>query len=169
MGNKAVSDAGPVIHLSEIDMFCCFSVFETVYVPKEVYDELKASDQPGNDEIDSDIFTIIEPDHKDRSVYFSQKFEISLADGAVIAAAREKGINIVLTDDLEVRDVVRSYGIRPVGSIGILLRAYRENLITFIELDRALDGILQRSSLYITARLVERVRSEVKGYGAEQG
>jgi predicted nucleic acid-binding protein len=166
---EAISDAGPIIHLSEISMIKGFSIFSIVYVPREVYNEVKAANLPGNAEVESDIFNIIDPgsNQKDRSEYFSRKFEISIADGSVIATAKNMGIDIVLTDDLDVRNVVRTYSIKPVDSIGILLRAYRENLITLDEVNKALDDLLQVSTLYVTSRLVERVRSKVKEYASK--
>jgi predicted nucleic acid-binding protein len=166
---EAISDAGPIIHLSEISMIKGFSIFSIVYVPREIYNEVKAANLPGNAEVESDIFNIIDPgsNQKDRSEYFSRKFEISIADGSVIATAKNMGIDIVLTDDLDVRNVVRTYSIKPVDSIGILLRAYRENLITLDEVNKALDDLLQVSTLYVTSRLVERVRSKVKEYASK--
>ncbi len=41
MVSSAISDAGPIIHLFEITMINCFSIFNTVYIPREVYNEGK--------------------------------------------------------------------------------------------------------------------------------
>ncbi len=35
MVSSAISDAGPIIHLSEIKMINCFSIFNTVYISRE--------------------------------------------------------------------------------------------------------------------------------------
>lgn len=171
MGSKTVSDAGPIIHLSEIDMSRCFSIFRKICVPREVYNEVRTGNLPGNDEIESNIFEILDlkSSQKDRCMYFSQKYQISIADGAVITLAKDMGIDTVLTDDLEVRDIVKSYGMRPVGSIGVLLRAYREKSITYKEAVKALENLLEKSSLYITSRLVENAKSALKEYDLSDG
>lgn len=166
MASNVISDAGPIIHLSEIGMSRCFSIFETVYVPRDVYHEVKVCQLPGNREIESDIFEIVDLDskQKDRSEYYSNKYEISAEDGTVIALAEDLEINLVLTDDLDVRDVLKSRGFKPVGSLGVLLRAYREGLITFHEAIQSLDDLLETSTLYITSRIIENAKHSLIEY-----
>ena len=171
MANNVISDACPIIHLSQIGMFRCFSIFKTVYVPREVYHEVKVCQLPGNREIESDMFEIVDLDsnQKDRSEYYSNKYEISVEDGTVIALTEGLEINLVLTDDLDVRDVLESHKIKPVGSMGVLLRVYRERLITFRDAIQSLDDLLKTSTLYITSRMIENAKHTLMDYDSAQG
>ena len=56
---------------------------------------------------------------------------------------------------------------QPVGSIGILLRAYRERVITYNEAVEALENLLEISSLYVTSRLIENAKQALKEYDAD--
>ena len=165
---KAILDAGPIIHLSEIDKSVCFSLFSKVFVPREVYNEVKACNLYGNNEIESDVFEIVDlaSNQKDRVEYFSRKYNISIADGTVISLGKYKGVELVLTDDLDLRDVLKSLGMQPVGSIGILLRAYRERLISYNEAVKALENLLEISSLYVTSKLIKGAKQALKEYDA---
>ena len=40
MANKVVSNTGPLIHLSEIELFEALEVFDNIYIPEEVQNEL---------------------------------------------------------------------------------------------------------------------------------
>ncbi|MCD4798847.1 MAG: hypothetical protein K8R19_07555, partial [Methanosarcinales archaeon] len=62
---------------------------------------------PGNIEIESKIFEILDitSNKKDQIEYFSIKYDISIPDGSVITLSEYTGINLVQSDDLDVRDV----------------------------------------------------------------
>jgi predicted nucleic acid-binding protein len=165
---KAISDAGPIIHLSEIGISTCFSLFSKVLVPREVYNEVKVCNLPGNNEIESKIFEIVDiaSNKKDKIEYFSTKYDISIPDGSVITLSKYTGINLVLSDDPDVRDVLKSMGMRPVGSIGILLRAYSERIISYDDAAKALEDLLEIPSLYVTSRLIQNAKKALKEYDA---
>lgn len=165
---KAISDAGPIIHLSEIGTSMCFSLFSKVLVPRDVYNEVKVCNLPGNIEIESKIFEIVDiaSNQKDQIGYFSTKYGISIPDGSVITLSKYKGINLVLSDDLDVKDILKSMGIQPVGSIGILLRAYREKIISYDDAAKALEDLLEISSLYVTSKLIQNAKKALKQYDA---
>ncbi len=58
--------------------------------------------------------------------------------------------------------MAKRYGISPHGSVGIPLRAYREGILTDVEVIDGLRNLLLRSSLYITSDLVKRAIESVK-------
>ncbi|MBC2697388.1 MAG: hypothetical protein HF976_03350 [ANME-2 cluster archaeon] len=57
-------------------------------------------------------------------------------------------------------------GMQPVGSIGILLRAYREWIISYDDTTKALRDLLDISSLYVTSRLIQNAKKALKEYDA---
>lgn len=56
---------------------------------------------------------------------------------------------------------------QPVGSIGILLRSYRERIISYNEAVKALENLMEISSLYVTSKLIEGTKQTLKEYDAE--
>lgn len=60
-----------------------------------------------------------------------------------------------LTDDLAVRDAAKRMNIRPVGSLGIVVRAYNNQLIEIEEAEALLRKLHERSSLFVTSAVVE--------------
>jgi predicted nucleic acid-binding protein len=169
MVNSVISDSGPIIHLSEIKMIKCFSIFNTVYISREVYNEVKTGNLPGSNEIETEKFEILDLKtfQKDRIIYYYRKYQISTADGSVIVLAKDKGIDIALTDDLDLRDVLKSNKIRPVGSIGIIVRAYKYNKLSCSEAIKALDDLFKISSLYVTSKLIENVKYTLTEYDSK--
>lgn len=87
---------------------------------------------------------------------------MSRADASVLALAHRMGAEIVFTDDLDLRDAVKSRKMIPVGTIGILLRAYREGQLSKRKLNGALDDLLDLSSLFITKELIAQTKRIVK-------
>lgn len=49
--DKAVSNAGPLIHLAEIGEFELLKIFSQIYIPDRVYEEVCIEDQPGEREV----------------------------------------------------------------------------------------------------------------------
>jgi predicted nucleic acid-binding protein len=62
--------------------------------------------------------------------------------------------NYFLIDDLDARQIVKDYNLEIYGSIGIILRSFRESIVSQ---DKAIDRIRElksKSSLFITQDLI---------------
>lgn len=162
----AVSDSGPIIHLSEIRQTKCFTLFKRIIISSQIYDEIKKSELAGFYEIDQKLFQTEHLSKKEikNAELLAKKYKLSFTDATVIQLARQNDVNIILTDDLEVRDVGKVEGLTPVGSIGVLLRAYREHIISREELITSLDNLLGASTLYITSDLIQKVKQAIEEY-----
>lgn len=64
-------------------------------------------------------------------------------------------IPLLLTDDLAVRDAARRLQVRPVGSLGVVVRGYRAGLIEHSEAEQTLVALYEQSSLFVTQTIVE--------------
>ena len=91
-------------------------------------------------------------------------YELDLGEVAAIALARQEGILLFLTDDLDARLVASSLGLTVHGSVGILLRAFRENILAKDEVISKVIMLETQSSLYITRDLINYVIREIKEY-----
>jgi len=153
-----VADAGPLIHLTEIGYLPLMSVFEALHIPDAVWRETVGQGLvlPG------DIFGLhtvhrhtISPSEVTR---FVQKigFE-SLHDGEreCLYLCQQIGVSTLLTDDLAVREAAKSLNLTPVGSLGIVVRAYRLGKISLAEAEHCLNALCDVSSLFVTRAIVE--------------
>lgn len=142
----AVADAGPLIHLAEIDALDCLSVFDTLCIPETVYAELAAGSVPSG-LADLAVERVETGDGDDFP-------ELDPGERAALAIALERDL-ILLTDDLSARDAADARDVDVHGSIGVLVRAYGQGVLakaTAIELMRALQS---DTSLFITDAVVE--------------
>ncbi|MDI6655380.1 MAG: hypothetical protein QME59_05780 [Candidatus Hydrothermarchaeota archaeon] len=51
MEHEAVSNSGPLIHLAQIGKFHILKIFDRVYIPRKVYDEVNIEGKPGKEEL----------------------------------------------------------------------------------------------------------------------
>ena len=64
-------------------------------------------------------------------------------------------IPLLLTDDLAVREAARRLCVQPVGSLGIVVRGYKEGVLTYSEAEKSLIALYEESSLFVTQTIVE--------------
>ena len=77
---------------------------------------------------------------------------LDAGEAAVIALAIEQGIRRVVIDERRARMVARTMGLAVVGSVGVLLRAKHEGLIT--ELKPSLEA-MQSQGIRLSERLLK--------------
>lgn len=64
-------------------------------------------------------------------------------------------VSLLLTDDLAVRKAAKHLGLRPVGSLGVVVRAYREGKISLEDAEQYLIDLYETSTLFVTRAIVE--------------
>lgn len=66
-----------------------------------------------------------------------------------------RDLDLLLNDDLAVRDAVAELGGTPVGSLGIVVRACRQDWIDVDEAERLPRQLHEESTLFVTQALIE--------------
>ncbi len=74
---------------------------------------------------------------------------------ASLYLCRALQIPLLLTDDLAARDAAQVLGTTPVGSLGIVVRAFREGLFSMDAAEQYLLELQTTSSLFVTHAIVE--------------
>lgn len=160
---RASVDAGPIIHLEEIQLREPWDLFDELFLPEPVADEVsRQPDEPGAALLKTGGFDIIRIGErvKDHATWLSIRNEISFADGSVLAVAKQRTVPLVLTDDLDVRDAAKMLGVRPVGTIGLVIRAAKHSLLSRAEALEKLS-LLEGSSLFVTPDLLDRSKRAI--------
>lgn len=163
----AISNASPLIHLAQIDCFKALTVWTKIFIPQEVFDEVCKFEAPGNKEVRESKIIIIRDlagESKNLAKRLALTYELDLGEVAAIALAKQEGILLFLTDDLDARLVASSLGLTVHGSVGILLRAFREKILTKDEVIAKVQMLEKQSSLFITRDLINFAINEINEY-----
>ncbi len=87
---------------------------------------------------------------------------LSNPDLSVLVLMRRFPNAVVLTDDLELRRVVEASGYEVTGSVGLVVRGYRQGHLSYEEMERAITRLLDDSSLYLSRAFRKRVLELVR-------
>jgi len=123
-----VADTGAIIslvHIGQIDLI--EKVFDDFYIAKAVWIELKNYDDP---EFDNSILTGLKTRVKEISSknYLSMVMDFGESESAILY--EELQADYLLIDDNKARLVAESLNINCIGTLGLLLKAKQNGLIT---------------------------------------
>jgi predicted nucleic acid-binding protein len=161
VGNErliAVSDAGPLIHLAEIDSLSLLSIVEQLHIPQAVWQETV-----GQSRVSQAGLSVLRNMHShtlprskvEQFVREHDLAELHAGERECLCLCRNIGASILLTDDLAVREATWRLRLQPVGSLGIVVRACLTKLISLTEAERRIVELYEVSSLYVTRTIVE--------------
>ena len=155
MGNErikeAIFDAGPIIHLHEIEKIDLLNLFEKIYITEEVNNEIK------NIKLDNIKNIRLNKKSKDFSKGLIMRYGVDLGEATAIALAKQLNIEVFFTDDLLARDVSKQFNLEPHGSLAIITRCYKTKMISKEETIDCLRLLEEKSSLFITSDIVNDV------------
>lgn len=152
---QAVADAGPLIHLHEVGQTDLLNLFKILCIPGAVWAEStdKINSPPLNlNNIRHHILATSDVDH------FIQTHSLSnlhVGERESLCLCNQLDIPLLLTDDLAVREAARRLCVRPVGSLGIVVRGHKEGVLTYSEAEKSLIALYEESSLFVTQTIVE--------------
>jgi len=153
---SAVSDSGPIIHLSEIDAAKAFNIFKELVIPNEVSRETK------NFRIPSIRIMQLNQKHKDITKFLAVSYNLDLGEAEAISLCMQENIKILFTDDLEARTIAKYYKLEVHGTIGILVKSFRAGIFTEKEVIAKLELLRIKSSLFLTKDLLNWSIKQIK-------
>lgn len=162
---KAVTNAGPLIALGKLGLVQLMSqLYEPVLVPAQVYQEVVTR---GLDLGQQDAHTVqlavarrelvvVDIDLIGASTA-GIELSLHLGERAVIQIAKQEQVDWVLLDDQLAREQAQELGLRVKGTLGIIVSAYRRQLLTAKEVELTFQAILDRDDIWISDALVRQV------------
>lgn len=163
--SKAVFDTGPFLHLYETESLKILRLFKSIFIVDEVFNELKKAEFHNEmSKIKSVKLLQLSPRHKDMSKLLVERHNIGLAESCSISLALQEKADVFITDDLDARTIVKNLNLEVHGTVGIVIRAFRERIIPREKAIAKMRELHEKSSLYITRDLVDWAVSQIKGY-----
>lgn len=158
-----VSDSGPLTHLWQVGQWRAFSTFTAMHIAEQVAQEVRL--HVSLDESEQHIGYAISVRDVLQAEIVSCRAELPSglvlqdADVATIALAQQITPDLVLTDDLALRQAVEAKAMTPMGSVGVIVRAFKSGVLDTQALERAIDGLFVHSTLYLSPQFKTYVLS----------
>jgi predicted nucleic acid-binding protein len=156
--NVAVADAGPLIHLTEIGCLPLLRIFETVHVPDAVWSETVEQGRVQ----EADVLKVsnirrhsLPQTPVTQFIQQSGLQDLQAGERECLYLCQQMGVPILLTDDLAVREAAKHLNLTPVGSLGIVARAYRLGYLSLSDAERHIANLYDVSSLFVTRTIVD--------------
>ncbi len=165
-----ISNSGPLIHLSKVgELKLLKELFGEVMIPHEVKFEVV---DRGKEEGMADAFLIesevengwilIDHSNNEKVKKIAESAGIDIGEAATIMLARKKKC-LVLIDDLAARRFAAGLGFEVVGSIGVLIRAAKVQILSKNEALDTLDKLAR--IMWLSIDVYEDARDIIEGMG----
>lgn len=160
-----ICDASPLIVLAMIQRLDLLRhLFHEVIIPESVYYEvvMDGAGEPGADTVQAATW-LRRKRASDRVLFAQLQQRLGSGEAEAIALAQELKADLVLIDERRGRQVAAQYHLRVVGTIGVLIEAKRQGVISALKPE--LDRLRASTQMYMDDALYERALHAV---GEEQ-
>ncbi len=151
---RIVCDTGPLICLREADLLSTLRAAGRLCVPPAVAEELKTFDGM------PDWIQVIPVDDAclQQARAWARSGILDRGEAHAIALGNQLGTDWFLTDDAAARLIAQQEGLEVHGSLGVVLWAAATGRFDLEAARAALDA-LERSSLWLSTRILEKARA----------
>lgn len=168
--DKLVSNATPLIYLAKANQLSLLeSMVKQVLIPEAVDREVVTE---GKRQGQTDAYRVERAISQGwilvQGVRLIHPVEITIHPGEVevISLAKESGIETVLIDDSKARAACELAGLRPVGTVWLILRAVEKHVLNFDEFLSTFEDIIQ-AGFYLDEKVhLKAIREARKLSGA---
>lgn len=137
-----------MIHLNELGCLPLLKIFETLHIPDAVWSEAVQKDRLNQDSVSKLRNVQRHTLPSEKVTKYIEKYKLEVLQ----AGEREC---LVLCLHLAVRDFAKRLKLTPVGSLGILIKAYQQGIISIGEAEGYILQLYDVSSLFVTRAIVE--------------
>jgi predicted nucleic acid-binding protein len=160
-----VCDAGPLIHLDEINCLDLLADFRNIFVPEQVWQEIehhRASALKNPSVRLQKVPVVISPEAPFQAL--ARALALAIGEQAALTFMSRHPEAILLTDDAAARLAAVTLGYQVHGSIGVILRATRRQQRSRDEILDILRHLPEQSTLYIRPALLEEIIQNLERY-----
>ncbi|MGB8645684.1 MAG: hypothetical protein WCF84_10630 [Anaerolineae bacterium] len=161
----AVADAGPLIHLNEIQGISLLAGFEAILVSSAVWQETVTSGRVSKEVLlGLSAFkreTVAEIPFQE-FVQAQSLSNLQRGEQEALYLGAIHAIPIVLTDDLNARGAAKRLNMTPVGSLGIVVRAFYDGRTSRAQAEDHINALYQVSSLFVTRAIVDLAIEQIR-------
>jgi predicted nucleic acid-binding protein len=152
---KAVSDASPIIFLSKLQRIDLLpECFEKVWIPAAVEQELAGlAPVPG--------ISMLPVSAAGRQFVEGALGRLHRGELESMVLAREVQADYVLLDDLLARRRAQRLGLKTMGTVGVIVLAYRQGRIASKTAIDWVDELMRRHGLYLSTDIASRVKASL--------
>lgn len=156
-----VADAGPLLHLDELDALQVLSDFHEIFIVPAVQEEV-TKHRPAVLKRCAN-FTLLEsaPD-SDAVKALTPLYTLHRGEREALACCVQKSPALFLTDDTAARLAAQALGIPAHGTIGLIVRALRKNHRTAEEVIALLGAIPKCTTLHVRPTLLADVIEQIR-------
>ena len=168
---SAVSDSDVLIHLAKLNQLNLLkNQFSVIYLSEIVYSETVSDGIKMQKEDASTIKKFIESEEiisikkaeTEKINDIIKKHHIHKGEASIIALAKELKIEHCLTNEIKVRKIIKAEGLKVIGTLGIILKAFKINDIDNRQTLNLLDTIHNNSEEYrIHPKLIEKIKEKI--------
>lgn len=160
---KVISNASPLIALSNISRLELLKeIFQRIIIPKAVYNEVvkEGKNRAGAVEVEKSIGKWIEiKEVKNLNEVRALRAVLDYGESEVIVLGQEINADLLILDNKEPRMFAKHLEFKVVGTIGILMLAYKKGI-----LDNPIKEImkLKEKGFYISDKLLKEILRELE-------
>lgn len=157
-----VADAAPLIFLAKINQLSLLAeLFHSeILVSSAVSKEILGPEVPPDEErLLTDFLSGCKLVNLRKPVKFAKA--LSFADNCILTLASKEQTDIVLSDDRLLRKTAVIEGFRVIGTLGILLRAARNSILTAKDTVALLEELVEEHNFRVSTRVYEAARKAI--------
>lgn len=157
----AVADAGPLIHLDELQSLKLLEGFRFLYVAPEIQDEVRRHRPAFKwEQVPSSRF--LSAPMAQRVAAYAKTLDLHNGEIAALNLLEHSHAQLFLCDDAAARLAAESMGFKVHGTIGLIIRAIRRGTRSPADVKNLLIQIPTHSSLHINRVLLQRIVDSIK-------
>ena len=165
-----VSNSSPLIWLAKINRLSILkSLFREVVIPEKVHNETSSGHSADSILIKKAVeegWIKVSKEKNDEASALAEVSGIHLGEAEAILLARKLGVELVV-DEREASVTAQVFGVRSIGTVGVLLLALAENHLTLNEFEECLD-LLITSGFWLTVDVYKRALEEARSTVGER-
>jgi predicted nucleic acid-binding protein len=160
---KAVCDAGPIIHLDELDCLNLLSEFPEILLSETVWKEINQHRPFTLEQSGLNFIKCSQEYPVNESLYtMCRIFSLDAGEIEALAIMERNPMAMFFTDDAAARLVAQQMGFKVHGTIGILVRSIRRGIMEQEQVLRILSEIPLKTTLYIKSSLLNEVIGKIE-------